>query len=142
MYINASVVPCLPRGDGNSPKYLDIFRDKYGDCHGYTDTGEEIVSSFWDWCCMKILIANEMEHGMSKDDAYEQFWNDVCNFDEHEFNLVMQDYDSIQDAEADGVFDDLRYDYLCSLGFTECRMPGLSEEDFENNNYASYNGGE
>lgn len=81
----------------------------------YSNKGTKIEKIFWDWTCMyKIITDYQEELGITEDEAYEKFWEDVRNYD-------VEDYDSILEgrtfnkALGNGYLDELRADYLRSL---------------------------
>lgn len=81
----------------------------------YSNKGTKIEKFFWDWTCMyKIITDYQEELGITENEAYEKFWEDVRNYD-------IEDYDSILEgrtfnkALGNGYLDELRADYLRSL---------------------------
>ena len=85
----------------------------------YSNKGTKIEKVCDDWACMYKVITDYIEEcGMTEDEAYKKFWEDVRNYD-------IEDYDSILDgrtfekALGDGCLDEIRADYLFSLNI-EC----------------------
>jgi hypothetical protein len=82
----------------------------------YSNNGTKVESECGDWCCMLKIIEDYKETGMTEDEAYDRFWNDVKEFDEEEYNLIISKYGNFNDALGDGSFDELRNDYLFFKG--------------------------
>ena len=64
---------------------------------------------------MNVIIENYKTDGLSYDDAYQQFWNDVREFDPEEYDLILLNHDGFDNALGNGYLDELRNDYLLSL---------------------------
>ncbi len=83
----------------------------------YSKNGTRVESGCDDWCGMyKIIEDYKEQNGMSEDDAYKQFWDDVKSYDESNFNEIISLYENFEDALGEGALDGIRIDYLDSIG--------------------------
>ena len=85
----------------------------------YSNKGTRIESDFRDWVCMYKVITDYIEgFGMTEDEAYEKFWDDVKNYDVEDYEACLNGR-GFDEALGDGFLDELRADYLVELGI-EC----------------------
>lgn len=85
----------------------------------YSNKGTKIEKDFWDWTCMyKVMTDYQEEYGMSEDEAYTRFWEDVKKYDTEDYEATL-DGRTFDEALGNGYFDELRADYLRSLNI-EC----------------------
>ena len=85
----------------------------------YSNKGTKIEEDFWDWTCMhKVVTDYEEELGISEEEAYAKFWEDVKNYDSEDFEDCLRG-ERLDYAVGNGWFDELRADYLYSLNI-EC----------------------
>lgn len=81
----------------------------------YSKKGTKIEMDFWDWTCMyKIMKDYEEEFGMTEDEAYAKFWEDVRNYDTEDYDSILHGR-TLEEALGYGDLDELRADYLYSL---------------------------
>lgn len=81
----------------------------------YSNKGTKIEMDFWDWTCMhKIIKDYEEELGMTEDEAYIRFWEDVRNYDTEYFDDILWGR-TLVEAVGNGYLDELRADYLYGL---------------------------
>lgn len=89
----------------------------------YSNNGTKVEKDFWDWTCMyKIMTDYEEEFGMTEDEAYAKFWEDVRNYDVEDFESCLSGR-TFDEALGNGYLDELRADYLYSLNI-ECKKIG------------------
>ena len=82
----------------------------------HSNKGTKIEKDFWDWTCMYKVIADYQEElGMTEDEAYAKFWEDVRNYDAEDYESIL-DGRTFDEALGNGYLDELRADYLHSLG--------------------------
>ena len=91
------------------------------DWYGYTNSGERLAPTCWDWCGMDIFISACLEDGMTSDDAYDLFWQKVREYDPEEFDRCVEayggdPYECISDGH--GGLNELREDFLMTI-FTD-----------------------
>lgn len=85
----------------------------------YSKKGTKIEKDFWDWTCMyKVISDYQEDFGMTEDEAYKKFWEDVRNYDVEDYDSTL-DGRTFDEALSNGYFDELRADYLTSLNI-EC----------------------
>jgi hypothetical protein len=85
----------------------------------YSNKGTKVQTYCWDWTCMeKVITDYEEEFGMTYDEAYAKFWEDVKNYDAEDFEDCLHGR-TLDYAVGNGWFDELRADYLNSLNI-EC----------------------
>lgn len=85
----------------------------------YSNKGAKIEKDFWDWTCMhKVMKDYEEEFGMTEDEAYIKFWEDVKNYDAEDYEACLNGR-TFDEALGDGLLDELRADYLHGLNI-EC----------------------
>lgn len=111
----------------------------------YSNKGTKIEKDFWDWTCMyKVMADYEEEFGITEDEAFARFWEDVKNYDVEDYESCL-DGRTFDEALGNGFLDELRADYLHSLDI-ECEEykeiflhTGADLEELENhlsmNNY-------
>lgn len=81
----------------------------------YSNKGTRIERDFWDWTCMNKIITDYMEEcGMTRDEAYKKFWEDVRNYDTEDYEDIL-DGRTFDEALGNGYLDEIRADYLHSL---------------------------
>lgn len=81
----------------------------------YSNKGTKIEMDFWDWTCMyKVMKDYEEEFGITEDEAYEKFWEDVRSYDTEGFEECLRGR-TLDYAIGNGWLDELRADYLRSL---------------------------
>lgn len=89
----------------------------------YSNKGTKVEEDFWDWTCMcKVITDYEEEFGMTEDEAYAKFWEDVKNYDPEDFEDCLHGK-TLDVAISNGWFDELRADYLYGLKI-ECKQIG------------------
>lgn len=82
----------------------------------YSNKGTRIEKDFWDWVCMyKVMADYQEEFGITEDEAYTKFWEDVRNYDPDYFDDCVWGR-TLESAIGNGYLDELRADYLYSLG--------------------------
>ena len=90
----------------------------------HSNKGTKIEKDFWDWTCMhKVMADYQEEFGMTEDEAYIKFWEDVKNYDPEDFEDCLRG-GTLDEAIGNGRFDELRADYLRSLDI-ECKEVGM-----------------
>ena len=78
----------------------------------YSNKGKKIETACWDWTCMYKIIADyQDELNISEEEAYIKFWEDVRDYDEEEYNLILEGR-TFEEALGNGLFDELRADFL------------------------------
>ena len=88
----------------------------------YSNKGTKIEKDFWDWTCMYKVMTDYMEEfGMTEDEAYKEFWDDVRIYDTKDFEAIL-DGRTFDEALFDGCLDELRVDYLHSLNIDCVRV--------------------
>ena len=87
----------------------------------HTRSGKERTSDFNDWCLMETRIADiQDEKEVDEDEAYKIFWEEVREHDTEDYDMILRTYNgNFIEALGNGAFDELRMDYLLSLGY-EC----------------------
>lgn len=86
----------------------------------YSNNGTKIEKDFWDWTCMyKVMTDYQEKLGMTEDEAYAKFWEDVKNYDVEDYESIL-DGRTFGEALGNGCLDELRADYLRSLNI-ECK---------------------
>lgn len=81
----------------------------------YSNKGTKIERDFWDWACMcKVITDYKEEFGMTEDEAYKKFWEDVKKYDVEEYELCL-DGRTFDEALDNGLLDELRTEYLDTL---------------------------
>ena len=85
----------------------------------YSNKGTKIEKDFWDWTCMyKVMTDYEEEFGITEDEAWKKFWEDVKNYDTEDYESCL-DGRTFDEALSNGYLDELRADYLRGLNI-EC----------------------
>jgi hypothetical protein len=86
----------------------------------YSNKGTKIEKDFWDWTCMYKVMTDYMEElGITEDEAYKKFWEEVRNYDTEYFDDVLWGR-TLEEAVGNGYLDELRADYLYGLNI-ECK---------------------
>ena len=81
----------------------------------YSNKGTKIELHFWDWTCMYKVITDYVEElGLSEDEAYTKFWEDVKNYNKEEYDFCLNER-TFDEALGNGLFDELRTEYLDTL---------------------------
>ena len=81
----------------------------------YSNKGTKIELDFWDWTCMYKVITDYVEElGLSEDEAYTKFWEDVKNYNKEEYDFCLNGK-TFDEALGNGLFDELRTEYLDTL---------------------------
>ena len=81
----------------------------------HSNKGTKIESDFWDWACMnKIITDYKEELGLSDDEAYLKFWEDLKNSDPEDYEQCLGGQ-SLEEAVGNGRFDESRASYLLTL---------------------------
>ena len=88
--------------------------------YGYTNLGSRVERDFGDHCAMEVIVQNHMLIGLSEDEAYARFWQDVRESYPDEFDSILSQYGgSLSDANGDGALDEIRMEYLESIFYFE-----------------------